>query len=108
MSWKELEELLKKVLVVPIHEKTWSFIEFSLENMENEKEKRELQETILSHERKDNGEVFLAVEKGRFKKGNALYNLLDMFSPNWRNLVHEGVGYLKEEKLTATREKRVK
>jgi len=107
MSWKELEELLKKVLVVPIHEKTWSFIEFSLENMENEKEKRELQETILSHERRDNGEVFLTVEKARFKKGNALYNLLDMFSPNWRNLVHEGAGYLKEEKLAATREKSV-
>ena len=107
MSWKELEELLKKVLVVPIHKKTWSFIEFSLENMENEKEKRELRETILSHERRDNGEVFLVVEKARFKKGNALYNLLDMFSPNWRNLVHEGVGYLKEEKLTTTREKNV-
>ena len=101
MSWKELEELLKKVLVVPIHEKTWSFIEFSLENMENEKEKRELQETILSHEKRDNGEVFLTVEKARFKKGNALYNLLDMFSPNWRNLVHEGVGYLKEEKMVS-------
>ena len=101
MSWKELEELLKKVLVVPIHEKTWSFIEFSLENMENEKEKRELQETILSYEKRDNGEVFLVVEKARFKKGNALYNLLDMFSPNWRNLVHEGVGYLKEEKMVS-------
>ena len=101
MSWRELEELLKKVLVVPIHEKTWSFIEFSLENMENEKEKKELQETILSHEKKDNGEVFLTVEKARFKKGNALYNLLDMFSPNWRNLVHEGVGYLKEEKMVS-------
>ena len=98
MSWKELEELLKKVLVVPIHEKTWSFIEFSLENMENEKEKKELQETILSHEKKNNGEVFLAVEKARFKKGNALYNLLDMFSPNWRNLVHEAAGYLNEQK----------
>ncbi len=107
MSWKELEELLKKVLVVPIHEKTWSFIEFSLENMENEKEKRELQETILSHEKRDNGEVFLTVEKARFKKGNALYKLLDMFSPNWRNLVHEAAGYLKEEKLAATREKSV-
>ena len=99
MSWKELEELLKKVLVVPIPEKTWNFIEFSLENMENEKEKRELQETILSHEKRDNGEVFLTVEKARFKKGNALYNLLDMFSPNWRTLVHEAVGYLKEQEL---------
>ncbi len=107
MSWKELEELLKKVLVVPIHEKTWSFIEFSLENMENEKEKMELQETILSHEKRDNGEVFLAVEKVRFKKGNALYNLIDMFSPNWRTLVHEAVGYLREEKLAAMREKNV-
>ena len=107
MSWKELEELLKKVLVVPIPEKTWNFIEFSLENMENEKEKKELQETILSHEKKDNGEVFLTVEKARFKKGNALYNLLDMFSPNWRTLVHEAVGYLKEEKLTATKGKSV-
>ena len=104
MSWKELEELLKKVLVVPIPEKTWNFIEFSLENMENEKEKKELQETILSHEKRDNGEVFLAVEKARFKKGNALYNLLDMFTPNWRTLVHEAVGYLKEENISSKAE----
>lgn len=107
MSWKELEELLKKVLVVPVPETTWSFIEFSLENMQNEKEKRELQKTILSHEKMDSGEVYMAVEKARLKKGNALYSLLDMFSPNWRTLVHEAVGYLKEEKLAATREKSV-
>ena len=104
MSLKELEEILKKVLVVPIPEKTWQFIEFSLENMENEKEKRELRETILSHTKKDNEEVFLTVEKARFKKENALYNLLNMFTPNWRALVHEGVGYLKEQELTKERQ----
>ncbi len=107
MSWKELEELLKKILVVPVPETTWSFIEFSLENMQNEKEKKELRETILSHEKMDSGEVYMAVEKARLKKGNALYSLLDMFSPNWRTLVHEAVGYLKEGKLAATREKSV-
>lgn len=99
MSWKELEDILKKIAVVIIHEKTWEFLEFSIEQAQNEREKRELLETILSHEKNDNNEVLVAVEKSKLKKGKVLYNLLDLFTPNWRTLVHDAVGYVEEEKL---------
>jgi len=99
MSWKELEEFFKKVVVIVVPEDTWDFLEFSIRQTQNEKEKIELLQTILSHEKNEKGEVFIAVEKSRLKKTNALYKLLDFISPNWRTFVHDAVGYLEEREI---------
>ena len=101
MSWKELEDLLKKVVIIVISQDTWDFLEFSMQKSHNEREKMELQQTILSTEKKENGEVYIAVEKSKLKKNNTLYKLLDFLTPNWRTFIQDAVGYVKEEKLVS-------
>jgi len=102
MSWRELEDYLKKLVVLYIPEDTWEFLEFSIRQSQNEREKTELLQTILSHEKNEKGEFFIAIEKSRLKKTNALYKLLDFISPNWRTFTHDAVGYLKEKKVLIT------
>jgi len=99
MSWRELEELLKKVVIIVIPKETWNFLKYSIQQSQNEREKREILETILSHGENENGEVFIAVEKSKLKKSNALYKLLDFLTPSWRTFVHDAVGYIEEKKL---------
>jgi hypothetical protein len=99
MSWKELEDLLKKVVIIPISQDTWDFLEFSMQKSRNEREKMELQQTILSTEKKENGEVYIAVEKSKLKKNNILYKLLDFLTPNWRTFIQNAVGHAKEKEI---------
>ena len=101
MSWKELEDLLKKVVIIPISQDTWDFLEFSMQKSRNEREKMELQQTILSTEKKENGEVYITVEKSKLKKNNTLYKLLDFLTPNWRTFIQDAVGYVEEKKLVS-------
>ena len=98
MSWRELEEILKKVLVITIPENTWNFLEFFIRQSQNEREKLELLQTILSHEKNERGEILIAVEKDKVKGNSVLYKLLDSLLPNWRTFVHDAVGYLEEKK----------
>jgi len=99
MSWKEIEDLLKKVVIIVISQDTWDFLEFSMQKSRNEREKMELKQTILSTEKKENGEVYIAVEKSKLKKNNTLYKLLDFLTPNWRAFIQDVVGYIKEKKV---------
>ena len=99
MSWRELGDLLKKLAVLTVSEDTWNFITFYLRQIQNEREKTELFQTILSHGKGEGKEVFIVTEKSKLKKTNALYRLLDSISPNWRTFLHNAVGYLEEKKL---------
>jgi hypothetical protein len=73
-----------------------------MQKSRNEREKMELQQTILSTEKKENGEVYIAVEKSKLKKNNTLYKLLDFLTPNWKTFIQDAVGYAKEKKLVST------
>jgi len=85
-------------VVITIPENTWNFLEFFTRQSQNEKEKLELLQTILSHEKNERGEILIAVEKDKIKENSVLYKLLDSLLPNWRTFVHDAVGYLEEKK----------
>jgi len=98
MSWKELEELLKKIIVIEIPPEAWSFIENTLPKFQNEKEKKETKETILSYE--TNAEqVIIVVDKSKLTKSNPLYKALDFILPNWRTGIKEAIGLVGESKV---------
>jgi len=99
MSLRELEEILNKVVVTTIPENTWNFLEFFIRQSQNEREKLELLQTILSHEKNERGEILIAVERNKVKKNSVLYKLLDSLLPNWRTFVHDAVGYLEEKEI---------
>ena len=102
MSWKELETLLKGVIVVPVPKDIWEFITNDImARTPVETEKKEFQETILGVEDKDD-EVLVAVESSRLKKKSLITTLFDTFTPNWRSFIQEAVGYLKEVRATKT------
>jgi len=97
MSWKELEELIKKIVVVAVQKDTWEFIESISQKFQNEAEKKELQQTVLSVEKLEN-QALIALEKSRVKKTNPLYRLLESLEPGWKEFLSGGLGYLKEVK----------
>jgi len=102
MSWKELETLLKDIIVVPVPKDIWDFITNDImAKTPVETEKKEFQETVLGVEDKDD-EVLVAVESSRLKKKSLITTLLDTFTPNWRSFIQEAVGYLKETRATKT------
>ena len=98
MSWKELEELIKKIVVVAVQKDTWEFIESISQKFQNEAEKKELQQTVLSVEKLEN-QALIALEKSRVKKTNPLYRLLESLEPGWKEFLSSGLGYLKEVKI---------
>ena len=102
MSWKELEKLLKGVIVVPVPKDIWEFITNDImAKTPVETEKKEFQETVLGVEDKDD-EVLVAFESSKLKKKSLITTLLDTFTPNWRSFIQEAVGYLKEVRATKT------
>ena len=102
MSWKELERLLKGVVVVSVPKDIWEFITNDvMAQTPVETEKKEFQETVLGVEDKDD-EVLVAVESSRLKKKSLISRLLDAFIPNWRSFIQEAVGYLKEARAIKT------
>ena len=102
MSWKELETLLKGVIVVPVPKDIWDFITNDImAKTPVETEKKEFQETVLGVEDK-NDEVLVAFESSKLKKKSLITTLLDTFTPNWRSFIQEAVGYLKEVRATKT------
>jgi len=99
MSWSELEDFLKKLVVITVSKSTWEFIEFSIREIQNEREKLELIQTILSYGSSEYNEVSIVVEKTKLKKNNALHKLLDFLTPNWRTFIQDAVEYAKESKV---------
>jgi len=99
MDWTDLEKVLEKIVVIVVPEDTWNFLEFFVSQSQNEKEKRELLHTILSHDKNDKGEILVAVEKSKLNKTNSLYKLLDSLTPNWRTFIHDAIGYVDEKKV---------
>ena len=102
MSWKELERLLKSVVVVPVPKNIWEFISNDIiAKAHNEDEKREFKETVLGVEDKGQ-DVLVAFESSRLKKKSLISTLLDAFIPNWRSSLSEAKGYIKELRATKT------
>ena len=102
MSWKELERLLRDIIVVPVPKDIWEFITNDImAKTPVETEKKEFQETVLGVEDKDD-EVLVAFESSKLKKKSLITTLLDTFTPNWRSFIQEAVGYLKEVRATKT------
>ena len=102
MSWKELETLLKGVIVVPVPKDIWEFITNDImARTPVETEKKEFQETVLGIEEQGD-EVLVAFENSKLKKKSLITTLLDAFTPNWRSFIQEAVGYLKEARAIKT------
>ena len=100
MSWKELERLLKDIIVVSVPKDIWEFITNDImAKTPVETEKKEFQETVLGVEDKDD-EVLVAFESSKLKRKSLITTLLDTFTPNWRSFIQEAIGYLKEVRAT--------
>ena len=100
MSWKELENELKKVVLISIPKDTWETFQFLLSASKNETEKQDINQTILATA-EENSEVVVAIEKSKLKRG-AFSKWLDSLLPNWRTFIQEATGFLKEEKAIAS------
>ena len=103
MSWKEIEDSLKKVAVVSIPEDAWEIFEIVFQT--NQKEKEEFDKTVLavSHS-KATGEVFISAEKSKFKGRNILTKLIDVAYPKWKDNLHDAVKWAESEKILAAAE----
>jgi len=102
MSWKELERLLKGVVVVSVPKDIWEFITNDvMAKTPVETEKKEFEETVLGVEEQGD-EVLVAFESSKLKKKSLITTLLDAFTPNWRSFIQEAVGHLKEARATKT------
>lgn len=103
MSWKEIEDSLKKVAVVSIPEDAWEVFEIVFQT--NQKEKEEFDKTVLavSHS-KATGEVFISAEKSKFKGRNILTKLIDVAYPKWKDNLHDAVKWAESEKILAAAE----
>jgi len=93
LSWDEIENLLKKTAIIKIPEDIWKNIEFFIKVSNNEKENKEIKETLLSSV-STQGEALLIIDKSKLGKENPLWIYLEDF-PNWRSTIHETTGYLK-------------
>ncbi len=100
MSWKELEELLKKVVLIPIPKDTWEAFQYFLNLSKNETEKQDIDRTLLATA-EEGPEITVSVEKSRLGK-SALFKWLDSLLPNWRTLIQDAVGFVEEKKLIST------
>ena len=103
MSWKEIEDSLKKVAVVSIPEDAWEIFEIVFQT--NQKEKEEFDKTVLavSHS-KATGEVYISAEKSKFKGRNILTKLIDVAYPKWKDNLHDAVKWAESEKILAAAE----
>ena len=97
MSLRELEDLLKKTVILQLPKSFQEFIELFFEMSQNEREKEEIRQTILSSQM-EKDYLYLVVEKSKLKKNNAFYRLLESVVPRWRTSIQEPEGYLKEAK----------
>ena len=75
MSWRELENMAKRIAVITVQRSTWEVIENLSQRFRNELEKRELLETVLSVERLGD-KTLIAVEKSKLKKAIPYTNSL--------------------------------
>ena len=101
MSWKELEELLKKAIILQLPKSFQEFLNFFFREAQSEKEKAEIRQTILSGQA-DGDYLYLVVEKSKFKRDNVLYKLLDTIVPKWRDSIQSVEGYVRERKILNT------
>jgi len=103
MSWKEIEDSLKKVAIVSIPEDAWEVFEIVFQT--NQREKEEFDKTVLavSHS-KATGEVYISAEKSKFRGRNILTKLLDVAMLKWKECLHDAVKWVEGEKVLATAE----
>jgi hypothetical protein len=101
MSWKELEDLLKKVAFVSISKDAWEIFEMVFQA--NPKEKEDFDRTVLAVSHSEaTGEIYIATEKSKFRSKNILTKLLDVAIPNWKENLHDAVKLMEGEKVLAS------
>ena len=99
MSWKELENLLKGIIIVPIPKDIWNFIVNDIiAKSQIEAEKKEFEETVLGFEERED-EVLVAIRGSKVRKKSLITILLDNFTPNWKNFIQSVEGFIKEAKV---------
>jgi len=99
MSWKELENLLKGIIIVPIPKDIWNFIVNDIiAKSQIEAEKKEFEETVLGFEERED-EVLVAIRGSKVRKKSLITILLDNFTPNWKNFIQSAEGFVKEAKV---------
>jgi len=94
MSWKEIENNLKNLVVAEVPKDAWETIEQIRPKIQNEKERKELEALAVSNE---GNHTLIVIPKKRLK--SSLAEWLDGFSPNWREFIRNAMGYIEEAKL---------
>jgi len=106
MSWKELENLLKDIVIASIPRDIWSYIVNNIiaktDNPIAEAQKKEFESIVLGTEDKGS-ETYFAFKKAFLGKENTLTNLLKAFVPNWKSSIHDAKGLIQEAKMVYLR-----
>ena len=98
MSWKELENLLKSIIIVPIPKDIWNFIVNDIiAKSQIEAEKKEFEETVLGFEERED-KVLVAIRGSKVRKKSLITILLDNFTPNWKSFIQNVEDFVKETK----------
>jgi len=96
MSWGELEELLKKVVIVYLPLGFKDILEFSFQY--NPQERQEFEKLVINSE--ETNENFIIVAEKKILKGkNILTNFLDTIVPKWKSNTVHAREVLKGEKI---------
>ena len=89
-----LRDILREIVIIDLPLKTWEFLQFSIENLQNTDEKKEIMETLLSYS-KEGQKVYVAVRSSDLKEGNALCKFLNYLFPQWESYSRNALDYLK-------------
>jgi len=93
MSWKEIENLLKKLVMVEVSKDAWEGVEFIKERTQNPSHRKELE--LLAAEETNDSFITIVMLKKKLK--GLLADYLDSFAPNWKTFLHDAVGYAEEK-----------
>ena len=82
MSWRKLEELLKKAVIIYLPHGFQEILEFSFQY--NPQEEKEFEKLVLNTEKTD-GNYIVVAEKKVLKSRNILTKFLDTIVPKWKS-----------------------
>ena len=90
---KEVEKILSDIKIVELPMKTWEFLQFSIENLQEENEKKEILDSILSFEERDT-KVSVAVRSSALEEHGVLHRFLSYLIPDWKIHVCDALDYV--------------
>jgi hypothetical protein len=104
MSYRELEVLMQKLVVIQLPKSTWEMIETLYSDIRDfepedvKRSKREVIEAPIGKEVKGDF-VYLVVEKEKLNEKHSFYKTLEAIIPSWRDGLQKAVSYLKEVEI---------